>query len=170
MQDITRVLIGRIPDGFLVQVTGKGTMEYCADLFQQVAAAIDDGTVHTVFFDLSKTQYLDSSFIGVIVSIQKKLKKNLPDTGEVILLDPSERVVEILSTMGLLELLPIRKDNEYKNVDYGEEIRKRLDKTYEHIKILLESHQNLMEVNSDNRRKFSLVEEMLKKELERQKP
>ncbi len=167
MQDNSRVIIGVITNGFIIKVIGKGTMEYCSDLFQFLSEKIEKENAENIYFDLSETTYLDSSFIGVIVSIQKKLKKI--KNANLILLNPSEKSKEILSTMGLLDIMPIQEEHSFKNIEVSGEIKKRLEKNYQDIQVLLESHQNLMELNSENRKRFSLVEEMLKKELEKEK-
>lgn len=167
MQETSRVLVGVIEAGYIIKVVGKGTMEYCSDLFQLLSSKIENEKIENIYFELSLTTYLDSSFIGVIVSVYKKLKKN--QNANVILLNPSEKVKEILNTMGLMEIIPIQEESGLKNADVSIEIQRKLEKNYNDIRVLLESHQNLMELNSENKKKFSLVEEMLKKELERQK-
>ena len=167
MQDTSRVLVGIISEGYIIKVIGKGTMEFCSDLFQYLSNKIDVEKVQNIYFELSSATYLDSSFIGVIVSVQKKLKKMF--NSNVILLNPSEKVKDILNTMGLLEIMPIQEESGLKNIEVNEEIQKKMEKTYKDIQLILESHQNLMELNNENKRKFSLVEDMLKKELERQK-
>lgn len=170
MGDISRVLVGQIENGYLVKVVGRGTMEFCSQLFEYLSNKIDTATVATmgnIYFELSEANYLDSSFIGVIVSVEKKLKKTFAK--EVIILNPTEKVQEILSTMGLLELLPIQDNHTLKNIQVDEEVQKKLQKDYKDIELLLTSHQNLMELNSENKKRFGLVEEMLKKELERNK-
>jgi anti-anti-sigma factor len=167
MQEDSRVIIGIISNGYIVKVKGKGTMEYCSELFQFLSDKIENENIENIYFELSDATYLDSSFIGVIISIQKKLKKLRK--GNVLLLNPSKKSKEIMSTMGLLDIMPIQEDHTFKNIEVSGEIKKRLEKNYKDIKILLESHQNLMELNNENRKRFSLVEEMLKKDLEKEK-
>jgi len=166
MENNSKVAIGIIPDGYIVKVIGKGTMEYCPELFQLLSEKIDKEATKNIYFELSEAIYLDSSFIGVIVSIQKKLKKIKGAT--LILLNPSQKVKDILSSMGLMDILPLQENLTYKNIEAKGEIKKRLEKNYKDIKILLESHQNLMEINPENKKRFGLVEEMLKKELEKE--
>ncbi|MGA2142688.1 MAG: STAS domain-containing protein [Brevinematales bacterium] len=167
MQENSRVIIGIITSGYIIKVIGKGTMEYCSELFQFLSEKIENEKAENVYFELSETTYLDSSFIGVIVSVQKKLKK--ASNGNLILLNPSDKTKEILSTMGLLDIMPIQENDTFKNIEISSEIKKKLEKNYQDIQVLLESHQNLMELSSENRKRFSLVEEMLKKELEKEK-
>ncbi|MFN3660922.1 MAG: STAS domain-containing protein [Brevinematales bacterium] len=150
---------------YVVKVIGRGTLEYSTELFETFSEKLDKNELEALYFDLSETQYLDSSFIGVIVSLQKKMKKD--KRGELFILNPSQKVIEIFVTMGLEDLLPMKVETQLKNVEYTEELAQRLEKTEESIRILLQSHQDLMEVNPQNRRRFRLVEEMLKKELER---
>jgi anti-anti-sigma factor len=167
MKEPSKVLVGNIEAGLIVKVIGKGTMEFCSDLFMYLSKFIDSGKIENIYFELSSALYLDSSFVGVILSIQKKLLKQGSPT--VILLNPSEKVKEILNTMGLLELIPIQEESSFKNIELTDEVHLKLEKNYKDIQILLESHQNLMSINEDNRKRFMLVEEMLKKELERQR-
>ena len=167
MQENSRVIIGIINSGYIIKVIGKGTMEYCSELFQFLSEKIESENPENIYFELSEATYLDSSFIGVIVSVQKKMKKS--GNGNLILLNPSDKTKEILSTMGLLDIMPIQENNTFKNIEISSEIKKRLEKNYRDIQVLLESHQNLMEINSENRKRFSLVEEMLKRELEKEK-
>ncbi len=167
MQENSRVIIGIINSGYIIKVIGKGTMEYCSELFQFLSEKIESENPENIYFELSEATYLDSSFIGVIVSVQKKMKKL--GNGNLILLNPSDKTKEILSTMGLLDIMPIQENNTFKNIEISSEIKKRLEKNYRDIQVLLESHQNLMEINSENRKRFSLVEEMLKRELEKEK-
>jgi anti-anti-sigma factor len=150
---------------YVVKVIGRGTLEYSTELFETFSSKLDKNELVALYFDLSETQYLDSSFIGVIVSLQKKMKKE--KRGELFILNPSQKVMEIFVTMGLQDLLPMKVETQIKNVEYTEELAKQLEMTEESIRILLQSHQDLMEVNPQNRRRFKLVEEMLKKELER---
>ncbi|URA11203.1 STAS domain-containing protein [Thermospira aquatica] len=150
---------------YVVKVIGRGTLEYSTELFETFSMKLDKNELKALYFDLSEAQYLDSSFIGVIVSLQKKMKKE--KRGELFILNPSAKVIEIFGTMGLEDLLPMKVDDQLKNVEYTEEMAQRLEKTEESIRILLQSHQDLMEINPQNRRRFRLVEEMLKKELER---
>lgn len=166
MENNSKLVIGLIPNGYIVKVIGKGTMEYCSELFQMLSEKIDNEPIKNIYFELSEAIYLDSSFIGVIVSIQKKLNKMKEAT--LILLNPSQKVKDILSSMGLIDILPLQEDATYKNIEIKGEVKKRLEKNYKDIKILLESHQNLMEINPENKKRFSLVEEMLKRELEKE--
>lgn len=168
MQETSRVLIGILDNEYIIKVIGKGTMEFCSDLFQYVTNMMEKQPIDNIYFELSAATYLDSSFIGVIVSIQKKLKLTKDDSN-VILLNPSEKIKEILNTMGLFEIMPIQEESGLKNIEVSAEIQKKLEKNYRDIQVLLESHQNLMELSGENKKKFSLVEEMLKKELERHK-
>ncbi|MGC8764581.1 MAG: STAS domain-containing protein [Brevinematia bacterium] len=168
MAEPSKVLVGKAKDSYIIKVDGKGTMEFCSDLFMYLSEKIETEKVDDVYFELSSATYLDSSFIGIIISVQKKLKKKSKES-DVIILNPSEKVKEILSNMGLLEIIPLQEGEKFKNISLTEEIEKKLEKNYKSIKLLLESHQNLMELTPENKKRFALVEELLKKELERNK-
>ncbi len=168
MVEPSKVLVGKVENSYVVKVNGKGTMEFCSDLFMYLSEKIDAEDIDEIYFELSSSTYLDSSFIGVIISILKKLKKKSKES-EVIILNPSDKVKDILTNMGLLQIIPFLENDTLKNVTLTEEIERKLERDYKSIKLLLESHQNLMELSPENKRKFALVEELLKKELERNK-
>lgn len=167
MSDNSKILIGPLKSGFLIKVIGRGTMQFCSDLFDFAIAQIEESEnkMGNIYYDFSDTVYMDSSFIGLMVSIDKKLQA--ASGARIIVLNPSQKVKEILDTMGLLEMLPVQENAELKNVPLTDEINKKMQKDADDIKLLLKSHQNLMELNVENRKRFGLVEEMLKKELKR---
>ncbi len=145
-----------------VVVEGRGTAEYCADLDKCMKKIISQTEIDRVLFDTSKATYLDSSFIGVILSV----KKRLPNIAEpVMLLNPSEKIVEIFQIMGLDTFVPAVYDNTL-CCRCDIEVDRKMENSISDFKLLLDSHRNIMETSSENHKRFALVEKVFQKELE----
>lgn len=64
----TQLLIGRIAQGRVVRVVGRGTMQQSVAFRDAVLPILDS---ELVVFDASECEYLDSTFLGCLVGIQK---------------------------------------------------------------------------------------------------
>jgi len=63
------VTVGRLPDGFLVRVQGRGTMRESPGFCRFAHDALTNGA--RVVVDLSECSYLDSTFLGCLVGLHK---------------------------------------------------------------------------------------------------
>ncbi|MGL5255003.1 MAG: STAS domain-containing protein [Brevinema sp.] len=164
MQD-TRIAMGLVKDTLLVHVFGRGTAEYCPDLDERIKECLENTTVSRVLFDAEEASYMDSSFIGIILAVKKKLSGN----DSVFLLNPDDRIKEIFEVMGLSEFIPSLQLDGLHNMGSSWEVHKKLENTISDMRILLEAHQNIMETSSENTRRFQAVEQALKAEIEKKK-
>ncbi|MGC8766820.1 MAG: STAS domain-containing protein [Brevinematia bacterium] len=151
-------------DGILVKVIGKGIVEYCRDLKEDLEKLISEYEKLNVYFDLSETTHLDSTFIGLMVVFEKKLS-NL-NKGNFFILNPSQRVLEILSSMDLLDVLKITNIDVHVIGKY-KDIKENIQKDIIELKLLIETHNHLIQTGEKNRELFSSLEKALKEELER---
>ncbi len=142
-----------------VVVEGKGTAEYCSDLDKCMKKIISQTEIDRVLFDTEKATYLDSSFIGVILSVKKKLQN-------VMLLNPSEKITEIFQLMGLDTFVPSMNDKSVCCSSCEIEVDRKMENSISDLKLLLDSHRNIMETSSENHKRFALVEKVFQKELE----
>ncbi len=153
------ISIGLKENNLYILVEGRGTAEYCSELDSCIQEIISNTDIETIYFDTKKADYLDSSFIGIILSMNKKMKK-------VSLLNPSDKIVEIFQIMGLDTFVPSIYDESLCCEQYNIEVNKKTENTIADIKLLLESHRNIMETSSENHKRFALVEKVFQKELE----
>ncbi|MGB9621365.1 MAG: STAS domain-containing protein, partial [Brevinematia bacterium] len=143
---------------------GKGIVEYCRDLKEDLEKLISEYEKLNVYFDLSETTHLDSTFIGLMVVFEKKLS-NL-NKGNFFILNPSQRVLEILSSMDLLDVLKITNIDVHVIGKY-KDIKENIQKDIIELKLLIETHNHLIQTGEKNRELFSSLEKALKEELER---
>ncbi len=158
-----KILTGLKNNDLYVLVEGRGTAEYCSDLNACLQEFLLEGVVKKIYFDMEKSCYVDSSFIGLILCAKKKLGST--EDG-VVLLNPSDKIVDIFQIMGLDSFIPMVYDKNLSCDDCSIEVNQKLENSISDIRLLLESHQNIMETSSENHKRFALVEKVFKKELE----
>lgn len=157
------IYIGIKDNDLYVVIQGKGTAEYCSELNIYIQKYLSLLELDHIYFDTKDALYLDSSFIGIILSVKKKLslKEN-----SVCLLNPSNKIVDIFQIMGLNSFVPSIYDKTMFCEECPIEIHKKLENSISDIKLLLESHKALMSTSSENHKRFALVEKVFQKELE----
>ena len=71
--------VGRTASGFFVQVEGRGTLRESPALQEFAVLSLDDPRgPSTVVVDLSRCDYLDSTFLGCLVSLHRKYNRTMP--------------------------------------------------------------------------------------------
>jgi anti-anti-sigma factor len=69
----TELLVGRTHDGTVVRIIGRGTMHESPAFRKLVEANLSCGPV---IFDASECEYLDSTFLGCLIGLQKKSEQS----------------------------------------------------------------------------------------------
>lgn len=160
---MSNIYVGIKDNNAYIVVKGRGTAEYCSDLTACIQEILSKGNIENVYFDMENASHLDSSFLGLILSVKKKISTQEEN---VFLLNPSEKIIDIFQIMGLDSFIPTINDKSLTCLECSIEINQKLENSIEDIKLLLESHQNIMETSSENHRRFALVEKVFQKELE----
>jgi anti-anti-sigma factor len=68
----SEVLVGRIAEGVVIRVVGRGTMHESYAFRDAVESNLDRGLV---VFDATQCEYLDSTFLGCLIAINKSCEK-----------------------------------------------------------------------------------------------
>jgi len=103
---------------------------------------------------------MDSTFLGILMGMTGRLNR-------IELLNPSERIIDLLDNLGVLELLTVGQgtnpfDAELTPVDPVNTDKRSLTATS------LEAHKLLMKINPENVPRFKDVAKFLEEDLERQ--
>src|SRR5262245_58198315 len=74
MSQPTSLRVGQTDDGYIVRVEGRGTMREspAAEVFAR--QALREEPARTVIFDLQACSYLDSTFLGCLITLHKEFK------------------------------------------------------------------------------------------------
>ncbi|MDA8412104.1 MAG: STAS domain-containing protein [Treponema sp.] len=147
-------------DRMYIKATGHVTATYCPDLKARCFARFDDRPpVAGVAIDLSECEYMDSTFLGLIVGLTKRLTA---DSGrKVNIFGISPTCVGLLKTIGVLKLIEI--------VETPEDFPARLDQVGRTAtataQFLLDTHEELASLSDENRAKFAALNGMLRESI-----
>ena len=75
--------VARTPTGYCVRIEGRGTMRESRSAGEFVSRAAESSPPPTVVVDLSACEHLDSTFLGCLVEMQRRVSKapGAPATG-----------------------------------------------------------------------------------------
>ena len=113
---------------------------------------------------------MDSTFLGVLAGMAIRLieQKGLEPEIDLELLNPNQRVADLLENLGVVHLFKISQDAKrcpecFAPAGTGGEAPSKLEIS----KMCLEAHETLMEVNPDNVPKFKDVAQFLAEDVRR---
>jgi anti-anti-sigma factor len=152
--------------GYFLTARGSIRANLCFPLRESLLELLGKGRpTPAVYADLSQCDYMDSTFIGLMVAIDKRLRKT--SGGRLHLLRPSPACREILSQIGLQDFLLV-EDQSMDVPPRMEEVAPAGDKPG--AEFILTAHEALMETSEEARKKFGLLKEMLERKLRKEKP
>lgn len=140
-----------------LRALGHITAALCSDLRERVYPRLDgEVPVLGMYVDLAACDYMDSTFMGLLVGFNKRLLKS---TGKrLVLVSPSAGARDLLAGLGLTALVDIR--------DGGPTFPKNLEPVEKTrppgADMLLKAHENLMDISAENRKKFAGLHSVLK--------
>lgn len=112
-----------------------------------------------VLIDLEECNYMDSTFIGFLISLTRLCEKSR--LSEVVILRPSEECLSVLKKLSALPHLNISKRPTPEMPVFA--LKKNVDvyKQKKNVEVMFEAHQILSELSEENKKEFhELVEEL----------
>ncbi|MGL4394385.1 MAG: STAS domain-containing protein [Brevinema sp.] len=159
---MANIYLGINESDLYVVVEGRGTAEYCPNLNDKFDCVLQSMNIQNIFFDVKNADYVDSSFIGLILCVKKKFKNQ-----HVALLNPNSSIIEIFKIMGLDSFISIHEDPSKICTNSISQIDQKFEHSICDIKLLLESHQEIMQTSPENKKRFALVEKVFAQELQK---
>jgi len=128
--------------------------------FKVVAAQCCEQGNRALLLDLSGCPNMDSTFLGVLMGMAGRLDR-------IELLNPCERVVDLLENLGVLSLVSVSHgvnpfDGQLEDTESFDAGKREL------AEVSLEAHRTLMGINSENVPRFKDVTRFLEEDLGRQ--
>jgi len=161
--------VGYDKNNIYVFIQGEATMlvagtlkKFVLDIISQIANQSDTN----IYLILKDCGYMDSTFIGTLVIVEKRCVENL--NRHILLSNPSNYCLELFEQMGLLKVftiiteLPVKKDL---NVDPLE--MTEIDRL-ENAILMFQAHEELSGINDENKERFSLVSKTLKDQIQKE--
>ncbi len=90
----------------IVHIKGKITFEYCPVLQSRLDSVVDEG-VREIVIDFKEVPFIDSSGVGEVLRLFKRMKES---SGEVILINPNQKLRDLFSMYRFDQFMKIRQD------------------------------------------------------------
>lgn len=153
-----------------IRVTGRGSFANSVELKQLCDRLADQhgGSGYRFIIDLHECSTMDSTFLGVLASIGLRQKR---DTARLLtVVNANEQVVRLLETLGLSHFLEVRAEgtSAARGAEFVTESSADVSRE-DRIIHMLEAHQNLCDIDSENYVRFGSVLKYLQESLEREK-
>lgn len=155
-----------------VKISGRANFSSSIDFRTLVEELRQKGLAYFVL-DLSECTLMDSTFLGVLAGIGLKATAatNDHENAAIELLNPNERIIELLENLGVLHLFKLNQASTRVCDETQSRPLTPACPTKEQItRACLEAHQTLMEMNAQNAAKFKEVAAFLAEDLKRAKP
>jgi anti-anti-sigma factor len=148
-----------------IRAKGHMTAALCPELKARAFARLDTlPPITSVFFDLGPCEYMDSTFLGLIVGLNKRFKAKTGRT--VVLLRVNQTCLGLLRTIGVLKLITVSEEDRA----FPDEMESLGQKRAATAEFLLDSHEELSELSEENRARFSTLTKALKDSLKKDGP
>jgi len=121
--------------------------------------------------DLSECTLMDSTFLGVLAGFGLKGSVAKPEPGNIAieLLNPNERIMELLESLGVLHLFKVAQGPAQSETVDSSAMTPACPTKEEVTRACLEAHQTLMGLNPQNAAKFKDVAAFLAEDLRKGK-
>jgi anti-anti-sigma factor len=160
MAETCNLAIHRTESGYVFRIAGRGTHQESASLKDFVCGAVEGGA--NVVLDLSPCDYLDSTFLGLLLILHQLGESS---EGSFAVLADEDARRKLLCTAGLDQLLPFAEEPPE---CIGKPVTLELSKPDEREfgKHVLEMHRLLAELGGPAADAFREVADQLQKDLD----
>ena len=142
-----------------IKVSGAASFSLGVDFKSVTAQCCEEGN-RALLLDLSSCSNMDSTFLGILVGLTGRLDR-------IELLNPCERVIDLLENLGVLDLVSVGQgvnpfDGQLEHAEPANVDKREL------AEASLEAHRTLMHLNPENVPRFKDVTKFLEEDLGRQ--
>lgn len=155
-----------------IRVVERGCFKISSSLKEFGIAAIDQG-INRFILDMSECVGMDSTFMGVVAGLSFRLRQQ--SGGEIHLIELSSRTKGLLATLGLDQIVrsymagscPENLRMEFKEGSDLSNIGADDTSRQETAEMMLEAHENLVQLTPENLPRFKDVITFLREDIEK---
>jgi anti-anti-sigma factor len=144
-----------------MRATGHVTALVCPPLKAAVFERLESAPpVSRVYLDLAGCEYMDSTFLGLIVGTQKRFARS-GGSGEkraIVLLGVNEACRGLLRTIGVLGMVELSDEK----TPFPADLPRLSGENRASARFLLDAHEELSGLSDENRKRFSTLTSVLK--------
>lgn len=156
-----KLSIGIQDDVILIRATGQMRATNCYALRRFLFPYLENvKNPIAILFDLENCIYMDSTFIGFIITIERKFSRIAPVHVEIV--NPSEKITNTLKVFSCLDKVEIIYDKEVPPITTFI-LDKKYDAGVDQVEMIFEAHKELSSLSEQNRKEFEHLLEELKK-------
>jgi anti-anti-sigma factor len=155
-----------------IRISGRANFTSSIDFKTLVNELFRKGCSYLVL-DLSECSLMDSTFLGVLSGFGLKTTSTKADKidATIELLNPNERILELLESLGILHLFKVAQgEKQHSESTEASVITPACPSKEEVTRACLEAHRTLMELNPENAAKFKDVAAFLAEDLKKNRP
>jgi anti-anti-sigma factor len=147
-----------------VEVSGPGNMNIAPILKDICFAMINEGKL-TIFINMDNCTIVDSTFMGTLLNIQDNIEEKDPDNGKLLIFNLNEENKKLFAMVGIDRFLTTVSeeveipDFKLKTIDMCDVDRE------EKLRVVVEAHEKLIEINEVNKDKFERFLSIVKQEM-----
>ncbi|MBN1243300.1 MAG: STAS domain-containing protein [Spirochaetales bacterium] len=150
------------PEVVYIKARGHMTAALCPELKERVIARLESPPpLQRIYLDLRDCEYMDSTFMGLIVGFNKRLQRSA--SRAITLLHVNDTCMGLLKTIGIVRLVEL-SDSE---IPFPAPMENLAGAGKATAGFILDAHENLMELSDDNRKRFTTLYQVLKSQLDR---
>lgn len=154
------ICLKTIGDSLYLRGGGSLNARNCEDFKNTVHRLINSG-IKTVHIDLKSCTYMDSTFLGLLVGVHKKVRQSGGDG--VTIYEPSSSALEHLEAMGIDKIIRIASVAR----TFPESMDECPSCPTSNPEEILSAHRHLMELSAENRKRFKILAQVLEQQIRR---
>lgn len=160
------ILVSVTPTAVLVKISGRANFAASCD-FKTLLNELHRRRHSTFILDVSDCALMDSTFLGVLAGFGMK-SQGSPDGLRVELLNPPQRITDLLENLGVIDLFKIARCGDcLPDPDAMTPVAATDHSKLDVSRTCLEAHETLMSLSPENAARFKDVARFLAEDLKR---
>lgn len=152
------ICLKNVGEDLYLRGDGSLNARNCDEFKNKVYSLLGAG-IRAIHLELSNCTYMDSTFLGLLVGVHKKLRTS--GGKGLTIYSPSRSALEHLESMGIDQILAI--ENRPKNFpELNESCGSKATRSPQDI---LAAHKNLMELSTENKKRFHVLAQVLEQQI-----
>ena len=146
-----------------IRAIGHITANTCAELKSRVFGRLEaKPPVDAVYVDLERCDYMDSTFMGLLVGFNKRFLRFAEKP--ITILKANETCLKLLRTIGVARLVSLSDET----IKFPEPLENLNAARKAEASLLLRAHEDLMELSEENERRFSALRSVLRQSVDKE--
>jgi anti-sigma B factor antagonist len=158
-------LVDAYSDPVVIRVEGRASFQNSGCLREFIAEMLRRGKTRFVL-DFQRCTSMDSTFLGVLAGAALELRRKAPE-GSLVITRVAPRNLELIRNLGLHRLLTVDAGDFTMNFERADTaLDPRKQSQVESARLVIEAHENLVNIDEANRVKFQDVLAFLRNRVE----